>query len=326
MMNLDETDEQDSMRLAFEQFMLGGNKEKHISENESPNKCGLHEKNNKKKKKKRGNFRKDQDDAADVLSHKIEVDADLNEDYLHNEQHFNEMKRYEKRCWNVFHRFCSTLQNDWFSLDDQLLDVIQSISELRHRMLMQAKCLHDFAHHKDRYNWLCHGNSKIHMICCDNTKILTKADVELALSHDIIQHEKMMAGVRSLLSNLSEIQDTLGTSLDKIMQQQLEVTTNQCKRNETLINLVNEMNNIFVMLAMEIYRKQILAQMLIESTAGNDILYSSHQSVDNDEEDGARKTATFCCRRWPRNSKYSLVDHERVGVLLQMRQYHNNSN
>merc|ERR1712238_272573 len=205
--------------------------------------------------------------------------------------HFDEMKRYEKGCWNVFHRFCSTLQNDWFSLDDQLLDVIQSISELRHRMLMQAKCLHDFAHHKDRYNWLCHGNSKIHMICCDNTQILTKADVELALSHDIIQHEKMMAGVRSLLSNLSEIQDTLGTSLDKIMQQQLEVTTNQCKRNETLINLVNEMNNIF---------------------------YSSHQSVDNDEEDGARKTATFCCRRWPRNSKYSLVDHERVGVLLQM--------
>jgi hypothetical protein len=138
-------------------------------------------------------------------------------------------------------------------------------------------------------------------------EMMEEQDVELALSHDLIQHEKMMDGLRGLFANLSECHEALLRHLDEMTKHHLE-TESECFEFQNYCDVDNSdvsdgddgddggggdiqncqewnefaslekaaglsaiMQDIMAMLSMELYRKQCLAYTILE-TVGDDLI------------------------------------------------------
>lgn len=124
--------------------------------------------------------------------------------------------------------------------------------------------------------------------CC----YLTLKDVQDALSYDILQHEKMLRGCRTTLASLSTLLDTTSRRLDEwfeydlqlqeIMQQQEEEVGEDDKYSSTL-NVSNALQ-IYQYLASDLYHKQQLVQVVLD-TSGDDTLLGMRDSSSRDAGD-----------------------------------------
>jgi hypothetical protein len=294
---------EDAMRLAFEQFMLQGKsntKNKNQQQIKSPNTKQLEQ---------------------------IKREEKLIKEQQETNQIQQELRKAERKYWSIFHKFCNILQTKWMDIDDQTLDVVQSVSGIRQRLPMEMKLSRKFndATMKLKNNdWKCQGNSQV-LISSQSKKILLqKEDAELALSHDLLQHEKMMEGLRTLFSNLSEMHEALSRTLDEMTKHHLDQQEQADYYHKyysalsftsyfTSTSLVEVMNDLYHMLSLELYRKQCMTKSILNS-ADDRILLSSqeekYEGQDGGDWDGygPKKIVKLCLRDWPRSCDQSCID------------------
>ena len=187
---------------------------------------------------------------------------------------------------------------------------------------------------------------------------LTGNDVWKTFTHDLQQHEKMVSYVRKFLLRMSEGLQTLGRHLDAAMVYQSDnmetiqefltikeeeqpspwseqygewiessfvLVNNNCIPILHILSLVELMTDVFSMLSSEMYRKQSLAQSMIDSLdgllAGNAEVEESDRIVDPLRHHSKRgegiASASRCCREWLRDSKYSCIDLLRFKSFLE---------
>lgn len=305
-----EEDENIKMRRAFEEFMLEGKANKtsytqHASANEQTSKLK-----------------------------EIDEQKQIN-------QMQQEMKKGEKKYWAIFHKFCHILQSQWLDIDDQALEVIQSISGIRHRLPVTMKLLNrykDLAMNLNSCDWKhkCHNQLLVSTTQQQSrNSLLQKDDVELALSHDLLQHEKMMEGLRSLFANLSEIHEALSRTLEEMMKHQLQqdeqkmnysqyyslLSTKSYLQSSSLVCLISD---LFGMLSVELFRKQSMVRFIFNSA--DDRLFISSQEEKSDSQDdhpnldeyGPKKIVNHCLHNWPRSCDESLIDNSVLAHVIDL--------
>eukprot|EP00551_Chaetoceros_affinis_P008360 CAMPEP_0203671766 /NCGR_PEP_ID=MMETSP0090-20130426/7456_1 /ASSEMBLY_ACC=CAM_ASM_001088 /TAXON_ID=426623 /ORGANISM="Chaetoceros affinis, Strain CCMP159" /LENGTH=331 /DNA_ID=CAMNT_0050536905 /DNA_START=318 /DNA_END=1313 /DNA_ORIENTATION=- len=309
----------DAMRRAFEQFMLQGKSKK----------------NNKNSNVESTTINTEQLKEVELQKKQKEIN--------HLQQEIN---KSERKYWSIFHRFCNILQNQWMDIDDQTFQVVNSISGIRHRIPMQVRLIKHYQETEinvENGDWKFQGYNQTlfasstplplsscahHHQLTRSTLLLQREDIESALSHDLNQHETMMEGLRSLFSNLAEMHDSLSRALDEMMKyhlQQEEVTQNYNKHYTSLSwtpyqkasQLVGLMNDLFQMLSLELYRKQMLANLILDS-ANDRILLSQQEdnlgshSGDDLDDSSPGKIVKYCLDCWLRSCDQSCID---TGIL-----------
>lgn len=97
--------------------------------------------------------------------------------------------------------------------------------------------------------------------------VLPRADLDLALSDELIQHEKIMALLRRLLADLDQLQQMLSHRLDEVVTFYLEEQT-LLDGNGSLqcAETVEECQQLFTTTASELFRKHGLAQKVFNRT------------------------------------------------------------
>ena len=231
------------------------------------------------------------------------------------------LKRAEKKYWQILNAFQGTLERDWLEVDDNLEGVVSSISNLRSRIAMESRYLMK-QKSKSHKPWDGCG----YRVDEYSGGVLMVDDVEMALSHDLVQHEKMMAGARLLLASLSEAQETLGRRLDELMLHDMDtIHVMQCMALETssslstVMSVVEKLQDVFTSLALELYRKQLLIQSVLDAM-NDDLLVRDQEEVDDagGMDDNPRRVAEKCLREWPRGSKSSHINVEMLDGLLSL--------
>lgn len=214
--------------------------------------------------------------------------------------------RAEKEYINLFKRFVSRVKGEWMELDDQTFHVVQAISGIRSRLPMESQLLYNLRQESRTESWSVHGN----MNALGNHFFLRLQDVQLGLSYDLLQHEKMMEALRRLLSNLSDCHESLLRMLDGMMKHNLECAENYGGRNVLLTpsfqkaaSLSSLMSDALEMMSLELYRKQILAQMIFDSAEDDLLVVTAKERFDEQGELNWSK-------QWSRDSENSCIQKE----------------
>jgi hypothetical protein len=326
----EDDDDDDAMRLAFQQFMMTG---RHGDANNHPNTTATTTTNN------------------NTMRNQVENELSQlqSQSQLQLQQQGQRMKKAERRYWQIFQKFAIMVRDEWFHLDDEAYRIVEAVSHIRSRLSMEARVWKKFhhRHHHDNNNnnnnnnnnlsmkdcqWACHAN---HPLTLD----IQIRDVDLALCHDLEQHEQMMVGLRSLFANLSECHESLMRQMDAMMKHHLEC----CKEfhNGMIMTVASSLGKaasltqvmacVLDMLSQELYRKQCLVHMILDSVndtligqddehgdwSGNDgakdMDVHDHRSETHWEQDSMTPqrmmTAESCSKRWSReDALYGCVD------------------
>jgi hypothetical protein len=177
--------------------------------------------------------------------------------------------------------------------------------------------------------------------------LMKKEDVELAFTHDLIQHEKMMEGLRALFSNLSEMHEALSRTLDEMtkhhLHQEEEMQQDSYYQSEhyssssfksylNASSLVDLCNDLFHMLSMELYRKQSMANIILNSADDRILLSSQEEKFQGQDDDGGgtnlddfgpRKAVNHCFRNWPRSCDQSSIDSDLLSYIVSLHEKNN---
>eukprot|EP00581_Thalassiosira_minuscula_P002863 CAMPEP_0183737684 /NCGR_PEP_ID=MMETSP0737-20130205/52618_1 /TAXON_ID=385413 /ORGANISM="Thalassiosira miniscula, Strain CCMP1093" /LENGTH=367 /DNA_ID=CAMNT_0025972025 /DNA_START=294 /DNA_END=1394 /DNA_ORIENTATION=+ len=257
-------------------------------------------------------------------------------------------KSDKKKYFQLLRSFSDKVKHSWLDLDDQILTILQNIVSIRGRLPLEWKILHSSSptskylkHHvahdeqkrrgkdndptiaanevveDDDQEWKYHGyQGKPKEVTYSSLHLHTK-DAELALVHDLLQHEKMLGYVRSLMANLADCHDGLGRVVDALWKFHLECTAAESGEEvltgsstgeiETIMDCVT---NIYQMLSLELYRKQSqLVPIIMESATDEEVLGTTNNndsgrgsltmsSADGQGGTGGLKTARECCKAW----------------------------
>ena len=198
------------------------------------------------------------------------------------------MRTAIKQCSTIVKAFQGTLQRDWLEVDDNLAAVVRSISNLRDRIYWSSQQL-AVPYNTSGNDWKTPRGARVH---------LEHQDIELALKHELQQHEQMMAGARSLLNSLNQAQEALGRRLAEGMQLCLEIRANPHSMDDkTLSSLssVDALEDVYHILADELYIKQVMVQEMLNCT--NDYLFASDDDVVTADEN-PRRIAHRCSTKW----------------------------
>ena len=236
------------------------------------------------------------------------------------------IRNTQRQYWRLYKNFFSIVETEWLDLDDQLMAVVGSIDNIRSRLPMESRILRNI---RDEDEWEAKkpwdGYAQGYSSRREHNFALRVEDVRLAQGYDLVQHEKMLAGLRRLLSALSEVQDALGRKLDELLSHHWECSDDagiesamdpQGLSTVSLQTLVDEASLVYNQLAMELYRKQGMVQELLDSVdddmiAGEEKAAHSFGPEGDDILGGGRssqKTASYCTKAWPRDSAQSCVE------------------
>lgn len=182
----------------------------------------------------------------------------------------------------VFRGFQGRLR-EWKDLDEQMDAVVGSVANLRDRIWWESKQVEERCHKLSR-PWLDSGfRSSSRFVSA-----LLPDDVQLALTHDLLQHEKMLALSRTLVASMAQAQDAMGRRLDEWMMMQLEEPLTEQGQE-----LLDQGQTVFVFLAADLYRKQELVRMVLESC------HSGLVDEEATNEEGIpRSIARQCSAEW----------------------------
>ena len=332
-------DDPEAMQIAFEQFMLGTKAQSSNTPTSTESEKKRQDEINQEKKKR---------------------DHELKKSRFHQR-----VKKIEKRYWNIFISFREIVQNDWIPLDDEMDSVVQSISNIRSRLPLESAMCRKLEEDekgtlpfsqvvKSTNRWKNHGlrRSKQNYIISSSfdsmNQYLTIHDINQSISHDVLQHEKMMNGLRKLLSDVSESQKKLSKLLEDVTDHHSSVVSEisinvenfesdrtdnsvfklNTAQNNFPVHLVDHMKDVFDVLSLELYRKQILAQLILGSTTNkilslddeNEVASLDKEQVQIDvemlTESDPRLIASMCSSQWPRDSSFSAIDKKSFDSFL----------
>ena len=213
-----------------------------------------------------------------------------------------------RKYHQVIKAFEGALARDWLEVDDNLAQVMQSIANLRHRCWHASRLLSSQEEEEDDDDemkpWQGQGYRKAER----KASYLNRDDLELALSHDLLQHERMMAGARRLLLSLQQAQEALGRRLEELLLFHMEASTIIEETDSSLLNKVDECQHLYCTTASELYRKQAMAEQVLKSA--NDSLLYQETKGEYEESPSPLLIAQRCADKWPRTHKESnLLDH-----------------
>jgi len=208
------------------------------------------------------------------------------------------LRKAQNRCWSIFNLFCCIVETEWFELDNQMLDVLESKKVIRSRILKEGTILNEIAEQRNTFHY------QIEAEYCLDESFLSYEDVSNTLSHDLLRHESHMKTLKKLLSNISELQERLNRILNDAMLRHFELKF--CLVNDSSTKamfLFDEMNIIFKMLSRELYRKQVLLKDMFESN-NDDVLKQNDDLFET------------CVRTWSRVSEESCIDMAKTNNIL----------
>ena len=340
----DNANDAEQMRLAFEAFMLKGKaaSSKVDSSDASTNTPALTTKSNSSKKKKKKKRPSTGVSPQKMVSkQEIPITASgMNHERVTSPTPNKLDQSSKKRFYQLLRSFSNKIQQSWFEIDDQILAVLENIVSIRARLPLEWKILHSFNINNKRGfeeeckeqnmtdNWNYFGfRGKIKAL--RYPAHMQRADVQLALEHDLEQHEKMIVSLRSLISELSECHESLGRLVDTIWKFHLDCQTqgneiyydggDNSNENFDMDVLVQNTTDLFRLLSTELYRKQCLIPLMIESINdglldgeshgfGSDVFNAeSAKSTANAEEDLPLSVARRCYKYWPRQMDEELM-------------------
>ncbi len=297
-------DSDEAMRLAFEQYMMGGS---------------------------------GASTATTIVNEAEEEELMARQEEARKMKVQAEVKKAEKTYLYIFKRFMNRIKDDWLDIDDQAYQVVKSIAGIRRRLPSENKMLRQF---KDvmvqKKSWACHGIRRALVVakgeeekngdyeCSSGAHVagfglLTEEDIELALSHDLMQHEKMMSGLRSLFAQLSDCHEALMRMLDEMNKHHLDCSESfywgdlppSFHRAASLEGL---MSDLLAMLSLELYRKQCMVHEVLEKVK-DDILRNSKSGAGGGREDDSewedltpQGVVDRCCRLWPKGCLESSIE------------------
>jgi hypothetical protein len=143
-------------------------------------------------------------------------------------------------------------------------------------------------------------------------------DLELALSHDLLQHERMLSGARKLIHSLGEAQDALGRRLDELLWHHMDtyrllddsITPEGSLAFEGAAVKVDECQQLYSQTSRELYRKQHLAVQVLDSVQDTLLfrekgVFSSGGGDGDDVSRTPRGVALRVADQWPRTHRES---------------------
>jgi hypothetical protein len=382
------------MRKEFEAFMLSGTKKPIVGESigASSSSCQHHDASHskKKKKKKKGkqsfgaSAKVNGDGAGDDYAPPTMTPSGSTATTPILGQCRNSMSRTtdKKRYFQLLRSFNDKVQYNWLDTDDQMLSIIENIVSIRARLPIEWKVLQFsttqlYSPSTQRaMNPQCGFRDDVTNMHLDNGDHLWKYcgflgkpkevpyslvhlnidDIQLALSNDLMQHEKMLVELRKHISQLSECHDALGRVVDTLWHFHLECcSVVEAQEDEPQddadigddvdkvleSNIVHAVTEVFHMLSMELLRKQRLVPLVLEST--NDELLGIKEDeaelmvrnkngvqgvegyVGGDSNDAIYDKSTHglraarkCCKGWKRTSDDTCVDLSLIGHLVKL--------
>lgn len=180
---------------------------------------------------------------------------------------------------------------EWKDLDDQLYQVLNSIVNLRNRIWWETKSL---SQSNSKKAWQGNGYRSR-----DGSSLLLSEDIQLALSNDLLQHERMLLAARTLVSSMAQMQEAMGRRLDELYQILLD-------GNEES-EILDQALQVYRFLGEDLYRKQLLVAKTVDS-CHNGLLYieESNQSkegktslsLEEREYPNPRTVAKDCYDKW----------------------------
>lgn len=311
-MHLEQDEDSEAMRLAFEKFMIGGG--------------GIGTIQLSKKSKE-----------EDMADRKMKQESSRR-----NRIHI-EMKRAEKRYWHTFRSFFDMIQNEWLDTDNQLEQVVNSMASIRNRIPMESSLLDRFNDVVKRKEWACYGNNQSLVggnpeWGKSNELFINVEDAQLAITHDLLEHERMMGCLRNLFSDLSTYHEDLSRTLDGIIKHHLKINEELMMYEETgceplpvssklesAMDIIDSLIDTFKDLSMELYRKQILVGLVFDSA--KDGLFQKDTPMknghSNDAESdwenlGSYETMLKISHQWPRTSKSCHMNIPQLERLLKL--------
>jgi len=244
-------------------------------------------------------------------------------------------QKIRKKYWQIIKAFQKTLHDDWLDTDDHMGEVMGSIVNLRERIYVSSTYLYsDNGNAKDTVDVPAmavtsisqektHGYRARQVTVNDSNKrvlpvlgFLGKDDLELAQFHALLQHEKMLTGARRLISSLNQSEESLGRRWEELMSFHLNVQELlHTSRDDELVDqelsvslsvfgagIVEWARRVYTELAEELYRKQRLVQLVLDSAASDDLLYHENDGgiLLDDGADAPLKVAKQCHIKWTR--------------------------
>lgn len=241
----------------------------------------------------------------------------------------NKIGNYNKA--SSMRSFYNVLVRDVLETDDKLELVLHSIANLRERIWQTSRLIsksipkirmkNSVMFNQDNNNKIG-GMTKQQVVglgyrsrksCQKNDSDcagLNWNDLQLALDHDLIQHEKMMVNVRKLLSSMGQGVESLGRRLSEMIQYDYDDDVLGC-------------HNLYIDTSKELYRKQVLAYQILNS-CNDTILYSDKLDDENNIVDeitsSSRYVAQRCYERWSRRDNKRSYLHQSTMILDQLMQ------
>jgi hypothetical protein len=300
----------EQMRLAFEAFMLQGkgNDANAPSGDASTNNTTITTSSNSKKKKKKkrpSTGPSPQKTQTTTLLHKQAPSPNKLD------------QTTKKRYYQLLRTLSNKIQQSWFEIDDEILAVLENIVSIRGRLPLEWKLLNSYnvsnttsydEIEMEKDDWKCAGfRGKIEAV--QHPLHLQQNDIQLALDHDLEQHEKMIGAVRSLISELSECHESIGRLVDTILTFHLDCHQDDDDNNiridredennerSELDLQVHNSTEFFHALSTELYRKQCMIPTLIESINDQLLGVGSDQAST---ENSPLTVAKRCHKAWAR--------------------------
>ena len=333
-------DDAEAMRQSFESFMLSGKQSANESE-KTDDASSLATQSNKSRKKKKKKKSKSIGGAATTPLPKLPSTPSIKSSGgssigtpSTSSSTTKQKSKEKKRYYQLINSFNDKVTHTWINIDDQILTVLQNVVSIRSRLPLEWKVLHSSHLKDDNVNpqdddygrkeddWKQHGlQGKLKET--PYSFHLHTSDVQLALNHDMTQHEKILAAIRTLMTNLSDCHEALSRVVDTLWkfhldctQDRIEEDDDEDKEDGEIQDMVDNVTEVYQMLSSELYRKQLLIPLILESTQDEILGIEKGKIIE-----GSRKglqSARECCKSWDRNSEESCIDESKLSYVLKL--------
>jgi hypothetical protein len=371
--DIDEDAKVERMRQEFESFMLSGKTKPRVDEGNSLQGASNQSKKKKKKKGRQsigdstGSARASGDDATvDSTPTSASVSTSTSSTILGQCTKSTSRTTDKKRYFQLLRSFNDKVQHSWLDTDDQMLSIIENIVSIRGRLPIEWKLLHlassqssspgassnergmnpqadddDDSMFRDKWkNCGFLGKPKETPYSSVHLHI---DDIQLALSNDLMQHEKMLLELRRQMSQLAECQEAVGRIVENLWQFHLECCSGveddvdekeqDGAAHDMENDIVQGVTEVFHMLSMELHRKQKIVPMIIESTKDDLLGIKEDETADegvptsvgedgsddaNWKGSGGLQAARKCCKIWNRSSVETCIDMSLIAYLIKL--------
>lgn len=210
---------------------------------------------------------------------KADLSVSRKED-THRGRENNSSSKRKKEYRPVFKAFQGRLR-EWKDTNEKLESALRSIGNLRDRVAWESGWLRALSgvlgeQKEQRQRKLLWRDCGFR----SSGGALSKSDINSTLSHDLLQHERMMSTLRSLLALSAQNVDEMGRRLDEWMIQNLANRDDSEVVDETRVNEQPNLElarEIYCLLASDLYRKQKISTRIFDS-CHNGLLVSGDMS------------------------------------------------